>query len=181
MNFIKKTENGELQNYTDELKIHFNTIEDAIVGATALNSLATIYEEKLDGNSYSHNSVTTAVDALKKILQKVKIGEDSYDLFLELTDAENQVVTLTTVFSNLKKSMESKYEFSVKDINPKNCKIVVKGKHVLAELNTHHLEKIIKTYVDGDIKPYQHKVAIEAQGIEEARQIVGIFKNIKAP
>lgn len=178
VNFLQDVENGELQNYTDNVKIYFNTIEDAVVGAKALKALSAIYEKKMDGTSYATTSSSTAVDQLKKILKKVKIGEDSYDMFIELTDPKTHTVKITTVFSNLKKSEETVKEFSLKDINPKNCKIEVKGKHVIAELNTNHLEKIVKTYVDGEIKPYQFKVEIECLGIEEARQVVGIIESI---
>jgi hypothetical protein len=111
-------------------------------------------------------------------MTKVKIGEDTYDLFIELTDPNTHTVKITTVFSNLKKSEETIQEFSLKDINPKNCKIEVKGKHVIAELNTNHLEKIVKTYVDGEIKPYLYKVEIESSNIESARQMVELVKNL---
>ncbi len=178
VSFIQKVENGVLQNYDKDVKIYFNTIEDAIIGTDALKFLAATYNEKLEKTSFPVQSASKAVTELKNIMQKVKIGEDSYDLFIELTDPKTKTVKISTVFSNLKKSVETVQEFSLKDINPKNCTINIKGKHVIAELNTKHLEKIVKTYVDGGIKPYQYKIGIEAKGIEEARKIVDIFKNI---
>ncbi len=178
VNFIQRSENGELQNYGDTVKFYFGTIEEAIIGTEALKVLAKNYEKKMDGLAYSSNSSSAAIEQIKKVLKKVKIEEDSYDSFIELTEAKTHMVKITTVFSNLKKSVETVQEFSLNDINAKNCKILVKGKHVLAELNTKHLEKIVKTYIDGEIKPYQYKVQIEAAGVEEARQIIGIIKNI---
>ena len=174
--FIQETKNASLQNYTDKLNIYFNTIEDALIGAKALKVLAENQEKKMDDITYGSSSASSAVERLKDLMKKVTIGEDTYDLFIELTDTKTNTVKMTTVFSNLKKSIETVQEFSLNDINPKNCKIVVKGKHVVAELNTNHLEKIIKTYLDGTIKPYQSKVTIETAGIEEARQIVGTIK-----
>lgn len=177
LKFIQFTKNGALQNYTDNIKIYFNTIEDAIIGQKALKELTGIYEKKMEVLPYSISSSSTTVEKLKELLQKVKIDEDSYDLFIELMDAETNTVKITSVFSNLKKSVESVYEFSLNDINPKNCTIEVRGKHVTVQLTTKHLEKIIKTYIDGEIKPYQYKVNIETLGIEEARQILGIIKS----
>lgn len=174
--FVKVTKNGELQNYDNDTKVYFTSIEDAIVGTEALKTLAHLQEEKMGEITYSSSTTSEAVEKLKTLMQKVKIGEDSYDLYIELIDAKTNTLKITTVFSNLKKSTETVQEFSLNDINPKNCSIQVKGKHVVAELNTQHLEKIVKTYVDGQIKPYQSKVSIEAIGIEAARQIVGIFK-----
>ena len=174
--FIQHIKNGELQNYTNSIRIFFSTIEDAIVGTEALKTMATLQEQKMEDITHSSSSVGDAIEKLKTLMQKVKIGEDTYELFIELTDAQTSTIKLTSVFSNLKKSVETVHEFSLKDINPKNCKIVVKGKHVITELNTNHLEKIIKTYVDGQIKPYQSKVPIESNDIEVARQIMGILK-----
>ncbi len=178
VDFVQEIENGELQNYTNTVKLFFNTIEDAIIGVEALKTLAANYEQKLDASSYKPTSFTTSIAVLKKVIQKVKIGDDNYDLFIEVTDEKTKTVKVTTVFSNLKKSLETIHEFSIANINPKNCEITIKGKHVIAELNTTHLEKIVKTYVDGEIKPYVYKVGIEAKGIEEARKIVNIFQSI---
>ena len=114
-------------------------------------------------------------------MQKVKIGDDTYDVFIELDDLNTKNLKFTSIFSNLKKSSETIQEFSLSDINPKNCSIQIKGKHVIAELNTKHLEKVVKTYVDGQIKPYQYKISIEAKGIEEARDIISIFKTLAEP
>ncbi len=176
--FVKVIKNGELQNYDKDTKVYFTSIEDAIVGTEALKTLANLQGEKMGNISYSSSTTSEAVEKLKTLMQKVKIGEDGYDLYIELIDAKTNTLKITTVFSNLKKSTETVQEFSLNDINPKNCTIKVKGKHVVAELNTNHLEKIVKTYVDGEIKPYQYKVEIEAKGIEEARQIVGTIESI---
>jgi len=180
VNFIRKTENGELQNYTKELQIHFSTIEDAIVGTKALKSLITHHETKLESDSYVYSSVPNAIADLKKLMQQVRVDDDSFDLFIELIDVNGNTVKVTSIFSNHKKSVGTIQEFSLNDINPKNCSIEVKGKHVQVVLNTKHLEKIIKTYVDGDIKPYQHNISIESTGIEEARQMIQIFAQLAA-
>lgn len=178
VDFIQGIKNGELQNYTNGVKIYFNTIEEAITGVSALKSLSSIYENKLAETTYSSKGISTSIGDLKELMTKVNIGDDSYDIFIELTDEKTQTVKITSVYSNLKKSVEIINEFSIKDINPKNCEINVKGKHVLAELNTTHLEKIVKTYVDGEIKPYVSKVVIEAKGIEEARRMIQIFMEL---
>jgi hypothetical protein len=174
--FIKNSKNGEAQNYTQKTTMFFNTIEEAIIAKEACRFLVKEFEKKLDAQTYKYSSVQKSVEDTKKILGKVTIGEDAYDVFLELTDSQANIVKLTTVFANLKKSKETILEFSLNDINPKNINIVVSGKRVWTELNTKHLEKIIKTYVDGAIKPYLFKVVIEAKDIESARRIVNIFK-----
>ncbi|WP_350284822.1 hypothetical protein [uncultured Croceitalea sp.] len=178
INFIQQVKNGALENYTDEVKVYFSTIEDAIIGVEALKTLATIYESKIAENTYDGTAINKAIEQLNRLMKKVTIEENTYDLFIELIDEKTSNLKVTSIFSNLKKSVETIQEFNLSDINPKNCSIQVKGKHIIAELNTRHLEKIVKTYVDGQIKPYQYKVQIEAKGIEEAREIILIFKTL---
>ncbi|GAA3644864.1 hypothetical protein [Flavivirga jejuensis] len=177
--FIRNYKDNEIQNYINSTKLYFNTIEDAIIAKKVLQDLVKLFEEKVNAQSYKFSSIDSSISDIKKHLSKVIIGEDTYDVFLELTDSATNTLKLTTVFSNLKKSKETILEFSPKDINIKNIGIVVSGKRVWTELNTKHLEKIIKMYVDGEIKPYTYKAIIEVKGIESARTIVDIFKNIK--
>lgn len=164
-----------MENYRTELKIYFNTIEDAITGAKALKTLVENYEALMKAQTYETISISNWVEALKKHMSKVHVDETVYDLFLEIADATTNTVKLTSVASNLKKSTETVNEFSLNDINPKNCSIEVKGKNVMVLLRTKHLEKTVKTYLDGDIKPYENKVTITANGIESARNILGII------
>lgn len=176
--FIKNTENGEIQNFEDEIKLYFNTIEETIIGTNALKSLARLFEEKIESKKYGQYSVESGVNQIKNLLKKVKIGDDTYDVFIEIAEKESNTLKLTSNYSSDKKSIETIQEFRLEDINPRNCAITVTGKHVMVELNSLHLEKIVKTYVDGQIKPYQSKVVIEVVGIEEAREIVEIFKHL---
>lgn len=171
--FIQTKKNGALENYGHGTTIFFNSIEDAIVGTSALKALAENFEKKLEDRQYNYTSLNQAISDLKEQMVKVKIDEDNYDTFIELLDTNT--LKLTTVFSNLKKSQEVIQEFMLKDLNDKNINITVSGKHVGVELNTNHLEKIVKTYVDGEIKPYRSKIGIEVPSIENARQIAGIF------
>lgn len=173
--FIRNSKNSESQNYTNKTIFFFNSIEDAVIGTEALQNLVKLFEGKISTQSYTYTSVRAAIADIKDKLSKVEIGEDVYDVFVELLDPNTNTLKLTTVFSNLKKSKETILEFSLSDINTKNIAIVVSGKRVRVELNTKHLEKIIKTYVDGEIKPYRYKVEIETKDIESARRIANIW------
>ncbi|WP_332243904.1 hypothetical protein [Flavivirga spongiicola] len=177
--FIKYYRDNEIQNYINSTKLYFNTIEDAIIAKKLLQDLAKLFEDNLSAQTHKSDSVNASVLEIKKHLSKVSIGEDSYDVFLELKDSKTNTLKLTTVFSNLKKSKETVLEFSLKDINDKNIEIVVSGKRVWVELHTKYLEKVIKVYVNGQIKPYAYKVVMEVKDIESARTITAIFKNIK--
>ncbi|KJD36468.1 hypothetical protein PW52_04755 [Tamlana sedimentorum] len=121
-------------------------------------------------------SVSSGLEALNKEITIVKIGDDNFDQTFEIVSTNPYTVKLTEVFSNLKKSVEGIFEFGLADINPKNISIATAGKSALVELNTNHLEKIIKTYEDGNIKSYSYKLAIQATDIENARNIAALLK-----
>lgn len=176
--YIAETRNGEVQNYGSSCALYFNTIEDAIKGAAALKRLTEIYEDRLSSQAYKGTSLTKAIADVNAQLGQVVVGDETFDVRIELTDAKEGALTLTTVQADMKKSTETILEFYVKNINPKNCQVSISGKRVSAELNTRHLEKIVKTYENGEVKAYRYKVELETAGIEQARRIVDIFKAI---
>ncbi len=178
LKFIKYIKNDEAQNYVNGARLYFNTLEDAIIAKELLQRLVELSEDEMNAEKYTSTSVESAILDIKKHLSKVAIGDDAYDVFLELIDSKTNTLKLTTVFSSLKKSKETALEFSLKDLNYKNTGVTVSGKRVWVELNTKHLEKSIKTYIDGQIKPYGFKVIIETKDIESARRVVNIFNTV---
>lgn len=174
--FIRHVENNELQNYTDALKIYFNNIEDALTAKEALQNI-TKNCETYQGMA-SIKSIPSGLEALKNEITLVKIADDAFDQSFEVVSTSPYTVKLTSVFSNLKNSKETIYEFGLGDINPKNINIVTSGKEVMVELNTKHLEKIIKTYEDGEIKSYAYNIEIQATDIENARSIANLLKQV---
>ncbi|MCB4807475.1 hypothetical protein LG651_04370 [Tamlana sp. 62-3] len=172
--FIRHLKNDELQNYTDSFKIYFENIEDALTAKEALQTITRNCEDYQGTPNVT--SVSSGLEALKKEITIVKIGDDNFDQTFEIVSTNPYTVKLTEVFSNLKKSVEGIFEFGLADINPKNISIATAGKSTLVELNTNHLEKIIKTYEDGNIKSYSYKLAIQATDIENARNIAALLK-----
>ncbi len=172
--FIRHIENNELQNYTNNFKLYVGSVEEAMITKEALQHIVKNCNDTKPKENYS--SITSALDALKKDITLVKVGDNSYDQTFEVLSTSPYVVKLTSVFSNLKNSKETIYEFGLGDINSKNISITTSGKYVMVELNTKHLEKIIKTYQDGEIKSYAYKISIQSTDIENARKIASILK-----
>lgn len=174
--FIRHIENNELQNYTNNFRLYVDRIEEAMITKEALQNIVKTCEDAKPKTTYS--SISSALNALKKKISIVKVGDNNYDQTFEVVSSSSYVVKLTSVFSNLKNSKETIYEFGLGDINSKNITITTSGKHAMVELNTKHLEKIIKTYQDGEIKSYAYKTAIQAADIENARHIADLLKYI---
>lgn len=172
--FIRHLENNELQNYTNSFKLYVGSIEEAMITKEALQNIVKNCEDVTAKTNFG--SISSALDALKKEVALVKVGDDNYDQTFEVVSTSPYIVKLTSVFSNLKSSKETIYEFGLGDINPKNIAITTSGKYAMVELNTKHLEKIIKTYQDGEIKSYAYKIEIQATDIENARRIANLLE-----
>ncbi len=166
--FIRHIKNNALQNYANALKLYVNNIEEAMLTKEAFQRIVKNCEVS---KTVNHSTIPKALEGLKKEITIVKVGDNSYDQTFEIVTNSPYVVKLTSVYSNLKSSKETIYEFGLKDINPKTIAITTSGKYAMVELSTRHLEKIIKTYQDGEIKSYAHKIAIQATDIENARNI----------
>ena len=100
----------------------------------------------------NYGTIHNAIETLKKEIALVKVGDDSYDQTFEQVSSSPHIVKLTSVFSNLKSSKESIYEFGLGDINPKNISINTSGKYVMVQLSTKHLEKNYQ-----DLSRWRHK------------------------
>lgn len=171
--FIKHVENGELQNYDNEIRFYVNTIEEAMIAKEAIENI--IKDCKTMVKENINITKEQGLQQLSKAIGIVKVNDDNYEQSLEIIDDEAMILKLTHISSNDKKSEEEIYEFGLKDINPKSITMTTSGKNVQVEMSTKYFEKIIKTYKDGEIKSYGNKITIEAAGIENAREIVRLF------
>ncbi|WCO00598.1 hypothetical protein [Psychroserpens ponticola] len=171
--YMKYTQNGELQNYKNEIKLYVNSIEEAMIAREAIQTI--IKECKTQTKTYSGLSEKQCLDALSEAIGVVKINDDNYDQSIEIIDDEAKTIKFTKVFANAKKSEEQVFEFGIKDINTKSIEMKTSGKNVTVEMSTKYFEKIVKTYEDGEIKSYGNKIIIEASNIENAREILNLF------
>ena len=64
------------------------------------------------------------------------------------------------------------------DINAISVNFYTSSLNVMVELKTNYSEKIIKYYENGEIKSYQNEIKLQGTDIENARQIVTLFKKL---
>lgn len=172
--FIKHVENGELKDFTYHLRIYVNSIEDAMITEEALKAI--ISECKSSEKRNDNLTVNECVNKLSEVIGVVHVNADNYDQSIEVIDAATNIVKFTKIFSDTKKSDEQVFEFGVKDINPMSVKMHTNGNRVIVEMTTKRLEKIIKTFKNGEVKSYGNKISIEASTIENAREIVNLIQ-----
>ncbi len=174
--FIKFSRNDALQNYTNNLVFICNSIEDAFLSQYVLKKIIGLCNESYK-NKASLTSKTNALEKLQKSIQSVQLDKLTYEQKLEPveTGGEN-VLRFTNIEVSNKKSKNNVQEFNLSDINSKSVKIKISSKKVMVEFLTNYQEKIIKTYVGGEIKKYTNKVAIYCNTIENARDNASLLK-----
>ena len=177
--FIGHRMNGEIENFEKELLIYFDSYEDALRGKIALQAIMDNFE-----NSESKNENLSAIDLngalslLKKEVNQITGTDHQIEQHIELLESEESSFKFTKIESDSKKSTEVVYEFSIKDLNKQLLDVEVSGKRAWAEIGTKSAEKVVKVYEDGEVQNYVNHIEIETPTIENAKNIVLIFKRL---
>lgn len=174
--YIKLVEDNELQNYIHKTTLIFSSVDDAIFAKEIIIQLIKIATDNTKPLVYS--SFNGSFKSLTNNVINVDVEDNkSFEQVLELGEInDNNLLKFTSTYSTEKSSKESIYEFNLSDLNNENINLETKGKKVFVKLNTNYGEKIIKVYLDGEIKNYQNNLIIHADNVESARSIRDLFK-----
>ncbi len=168
---IKYMKNQEAKNYTNELKFHFQEIEEMFQAES-------IFKQMIETCEKTEKNYPKDFGSLKKnIIQAVGKVADIKTEYAQsiLIDDKNSITFKITETSN-QKSNEKIYECKSKDLNAQQLSFKTDGNKVYVEFSTNYLEKIIKYYENGEIKTYQTKFRIYTNTLEEARDLHDQFK-----
>ncbi|PKA99958.1 hypothetical protein B0O79_3681 [Flavobacteriaceae bacterium MAR_2009_75] len=177
--FISHRLNGEIENFEKELLIYFDSYEDALRGKIALQALIDNFEDNESKNeNLSAIDLNGALSLLKKEINQITGTDHQIEQHIELLESEESSFKFTKIESNSKKITEVVYEFSIKDLNEQLLEVEVSGKRAWAEIGTKSAEKVVKVYEDGEVQNYVNHIEIETPTIENAKNIVLIFKRL---
>ena len=177
--FIGHRMNGEIENFEKELLIYFDSYEDALRGKIALQAIMDNFEDSESKNeNLSAIDLNGALSLLKKEVNQITGTDHQIEQHIELLESEESSFKFTKIESDSKKSTEVVYEFSIKDLNKQLLEVEVSGKRAWAEIGTKSAEKVVKVYEDGEVQNYVNHIEIETPTIENAKNIVLIFKRL---
>jgi hypothetical protein len=174
--FIKYINNDVLKPYTNNFKIYFPRIEDAIIAQNILVKMIELSANDPE-NKFVKGSLSSMAEKLQNAVGEVNLGDKTYQQELEIIEGGKVLKYKNTIVTK-KSSKEKLYEVNISDLKDKSVKIKTSGKSVMVVVKTIHLEKIIKYYENGNIKSYQNTINIQANDIENARQIANLLKAI---
>jgi hypothetical protein len=151
LRFIQIMENGTLQNYANEVELSFTEVE-ALRQAQSLITFL-IGQSKQDAKAQDLTWLQKALggitESLPQFSQQLSPKSPTEPCEWELTQTE----------TNDKGAKENKYQFGLKDIDPNQVNMTVKGKELFLELSTKFRQKVITRYTDGKAE-YQSEFAL---------------------
>lgn len=139
--FIQIQENNELQNYSNELEFLFGDVESLRQAEHLIAQLRPMIKSEYPAQDQAW---------LQKTLGE--ISKNNSNLNQQLAGDESNPTCqwiLTRVESSDKGAKETKYQFSLKDIDPNQVNMVVRGKELWLELQSKFKQKVITRYIEG--------------------------------
>lgn len=169
---IKVLENGELDEYDDDIEFMANGIEEARYLVEAFKKAIQMSKEMQDKDFIEGNaspSKTETVNFLQSAIGEVVIGEDAYNQKI-LSEEGNRCVVNYEV-TDVSEGETIIYKFNLTDINVHKVKFFTDDKEVFISLQTVGENELIEEIIDGTTEGFENEIEIRAAGIEEARKI----------
>lgn len=173
--YIKEVENGELQNYSDEVEIVTAGIEPARFLAEAFKSAIKTCQERL-GESVPTETPDAAFSWFQSRLQSIQNGDDTKNQTIEKMEGTTCKWSYTIEVIGSKGSENRVHEFALKDLDEKSLALDVSGKELYVEVHTNGREKILKTFENGEVEPYEEELKWQYEDLEAARSSITALK-----
>ncbi len=169
---IKSYAEGELSNYGYKIKIIAYNIENARDLRYILDQTIPLAEEELKSSLPIISDLNEATTLLSRSIGNIVIGEITYDqIFL------NDCITkLSIVKDDMKKKVDSRYEFNLSDINQNSLDYKVSGKKFVLTFQTVGDSKLIKVFENDEQQNYINDIEILCNDMENARLLLHVFK-----
>jgi hypothetical protein len=170
--YIKYFKGDAQQNYTDDLEVLFEDVQQArnfIAAMTALQSSSKVAERTMNNNMAAYSFLQENITAVETagVKQEQKIEQQESDVCkLKYTRSQTDSKGVTTEYS---------YDFILSDIDPGKSLINISGKEVQINLVTKEKQKLIKPYKNGEAGAFIYDFDIAANDVLTAKKILASF------
>jgi hypothetical protein len=165
-------ENGELDDYENEIAFQANGIEEARYIIEGFKKAVATSKEQQENSFIKGNSAPTkeqTIDFLTSAVKEVVIGEDAYKQELNTDPQNNCLVNLKV--TDVSEGENLLYKFNCIDMNIHKTSFDTDGNEVFVELETIGGNDLIEVIEDGVTDDFENELSIRATDIEEARKI----------
>ncbi|MCB0642164.1 MAG: hypothetical protein KDC44_11010 [Phaeodactylibacter sp.] len=175
--YIQVTKNGEPQNYSSDLVIITEGIEQARFLAEAFKPA--IEQCKTQLGSEAPSDPKAALAYIQQQLVTLDDGKgNSLDQSLTPADGDPCKLEFKQVVNSSKGSQDRLFEVVLSDLDANSLNLKVSGKDIFVQVNTKQREKIIKAYENGEIEPYASELSWQFSKLEPARNSMKALENM---
>ncbi len=167
--FIQVTQNGDRQNYEDELAIPCLDVDNARILEELFQKAIPLANKVWQEDTQLPGDFEGLRSFVINAVSDVQEGDEMYVQKLKPVDAESSRFTLSKRYiSDKGEETDLMYTFNFTDIHPPGISTQVKGKSVYVALNTDNRQKFIEV-TDGENTNYTDEVEIQAASYEDAQ------------
>ncbi|MEM9829606.1 MAG: hypothetical protein AAF944_03160 [Bacteroidota bacterium] len=176
-NLVQVTENGQPENYQDEITLIATDIEQARLLEQAWRQLVSLTEDEtefISGNA--DPTVDATLDFLKKSVGVANTYEQSFWFDQNTRNGGGYLFNYQSISTD--EGKEESYRWNVADVKPSNIELSVQKSNVFVAMTTADKSDLIAYSENGVLDNYTDKVAIRASTIEEARKLMYAFRHV---
>lgn len=175
--FVSILEDGEMENYDDELKFVLGDVESARDLAEVLRMVIPEAKERRSQTLIPMADLASGLEAFKNKLTDFEQEAEKFQHQFE----ENCYTTYRLQETDSKgETSENAYELHLGDLVSNNVSIKVSGKDIFVVGEIKNDDDYVKHYRDGEQRNYTDEVDFRAEGVENAKSLAFLLKQIAA-
>lgn len=164
---VKVVEDGEIQNYDDELYFYASGIEEARILSDSLKAVAEYAKENSESLISISNDKQTLLEDIEKGIQEVKVNDEVYVQNFSYDSENNNIVTFR--LSNSSGDEVEQFTVNIRDLNQHKIDFETDGEEVVIPIITKGERDLIAYTENGEIGNYTNELELKALSIEKAR------------
>ncbi len=170
--YVKKFENGSLQNFISSSEVLFY---DPLLAKNFMAAIRFLQENSV-GEERAGMPKEEAMAFILENIQNLELTDKQYEQKVEVGDEGACIITFTRVETDSKGGgRKYSYEFTLSDIDPVNSKFTIKGALVIINLVTLGNEKLIKPSKDEEVGDFVDDFFIYTDDVLLAKKMLGAF------
>ena len=171
---IKVLENGVPDGFDDEIEIFTNNVEEARDLKNILTLAVPLAKDKVEGSIQKFESLQPAFDYLKKFVQNIDYGDESF----EQTIDGDCMVKFSRTEADTKSTEKLTAEFNLIDINGNLIDYDVSSDKMYIEFTTKESLDLLKVYENDEFDGYDDELKIYTENVEVARRIKEVLEDL---
>lgn len=174
-NMIEIFEDGEQQNYDDEISI---LVSDSKAADELRDKLRTIIPvaKEMDRQRLNINGYGEMVTWLETNISDFTSAGDTYQSSLRSQTGDELIYDYILTKKDSKGSSTTVYTFNLADLDPYSVKLDVRGKSIGVQAGTERDQRFVTIMEDGEMKNYDDEIDFMLGDIDSARDLAEVLR-----